>query len=500
MNDANHKHKIPLLALAITRWPYALLWGLVLWYLVIFDLHFICGLLFLIGLFSPIAAYLLNRFTKFDFREYPKRLFAFVAFIGLAAIFHPAFLLNPLYTSATAIAASLIAFANISGKVRGYLAFGFCLALLSVLMEGLSRKIIGASAFFAIFFLMVAIRKPFWVQRGVALFILLCTLAFGMPLYIFYKALPPDTSDEILSQKGVQSIFLTHDRHSEIAKAIGSECRIIRENCDGSLLLGTRKKESGLFFLRDGKLTATKIKAVSDYIEIDCKERLVWAGEFKKSRILGIQAETGNTVKWIKRIGIPGVSRIRYDSKVHQIFASRDDSREIFRYEIENDKRFLQTFDLYILDFAFSTELDALFVSSWGGILHRYTLSGTERLETFFSPDWLIQFEIDDSDLVIYITKFYGGRVLKLNLSTLEIIDSRKLEPGIRYPLLDKKRKLLFVSNFFTGDCHMLDAGTLEILEKRNFGKRLRAVTLSENGDVLYAASSQGGFSWKIEK
>lgn len=499
MKEFNQQKKKPLFALVLTGWPYALLFVLILWYLVIFDLHFLCGLLFLFGIISPIAAYLLKRYAGVDYWNFPRRLFIFVSLMGLAAIFHPSFIVSPFFTSFMAIAASVIAFANLNGKPRAYLACCFTLGIFWVFAEGFSRMIAVLLITFTLFFLLVASRKTHWIQKGFTLFILLCTLAFGSVLYIFYKALPPDNSGQILAQKGVSAVFLSHDPNSPVSKAVGSECRIIRENCDGSLLLGTRKKKSGLLLLKNGKIIPTKIKAISDYIETDCKKKIIWAGEFKKSRILGIHSETGKTLKRIKSIGIPGSSRIRYISQIGQLFASRDDYRKIFRYDVEKGERFIQTFDHFILDFAISTELDALFVSRWGGVLHRYSLGKAEKLETFFSPDWLIQFEIDDSNLLVYITKFYAGRVLMLNLSTLEIIDTRKLAPGIRYPLLDKKRNLLFVSNFFTGDCHMMDAKTLEVLDSRNFGKRLRATTLSESGKRLYAASSQGGFIWQID-
>jgi hypothetical protein len=500
MEDQNDKKPAAPAAIRMAvGWPIYILWALVCWYLLVFNQH--TAIVILVGTQAFFA--LLQRFGPKTIRPFLMKLRTALTHtiggVGLLAVFHPAYLLRPIYTAAFALLGAAIAFTPIPIKAKALATAGVFALAFGANLPAVPVNLAVFCAFFAAMFTAIALKKSLWMPTRSALFYLILVSALGISLYSFYKAPPPDTSQDVLAQPGVSAIFEANDPQSPLAQALGNQCRFIEQNCDGSLLLGGRGKQTGLVLYRDNKTILTRIKNVSDSIALDCEQNKIWAGEFEKRKILELNAQTGEALERYRFSKLAGVSRLRYDKKRNMLFASKDDAPFFLRIDLETKKTVTTKFDHVILDFDFSTELDALFISRWGGILKRLSLSKLEPQGSLFLPDWLIQFQIDDQKLLCYVTKFYGGSVVKVNLSTLEVIQTRKFEPGLRFPILDKKRNALFVANFFTGDCLMLDADTLEPITSRNFGPRLRSIRLSRDGSTLYAPSALGGFAWDLE-
>ena len=255
----------------------------------------------------------------------------------------------------------------------------------------------------------------------------------------------------------------------------------------------------GLYILRDNVLRKTNVKNVSDCVEVDCQNKVIYAGEFNRSLFRKINGKNGLVMKVYKTRKFKGASRLRYDRNLNSIFSSRDNISKIMRFDLGSEKIHFTKFDHYVVDFHFAPEIDALYTLTWGGKMYRYNSETMEKEGALWIPDLLIHLDMDKENLVAYITAFFKGEIYKVNLATMEIISRAKFAPGLRFPLYDKKRNVLFVSNFITGHCLMIDADNLQIIKKRYFGKRLRVTSLSKNGNTLYAASAAGGYKWDLD-
>ena len=483
-------------------WPIVLLWLITFWYMLILNVHVLIWpaaaiLAGILGFEYLVRERQFSPATVKIWRKTRKIIFLSLPFLAVLSFFHPASWINPALTAVLTIAAALLAYIPMSDRSRGKL-LGLFALILSILLA-IQHDWFKFSCFlgFAVVLATVAVKKSDWIPKRFPLFLGFWFLGVSVVLIGFYTAPPADQTDRILAQPDVTALFTTTG-NNPYSRLLGHDTRFVKQKCGGGYVVGTRGQAWGMYFLRNKKLLPVEIRNVSDFIVQDCRNDELWAGDFKRNLLYLVDPESGEVKRQIELKKMRGVSAIRFEPESRTLYISRDDTKLLARYSIIPGEYERVQLNDYITDFEPFEEINALFSTQWGGFVRRYQLFPMKSEDYFFSPDLLLQLDIDRRDLVGYVTKFYQGRVIRFNLSTMEVLNETQLEPGLRFPEYNRRRRLVVVTNFFSGWAYLLDSDDLSVVDKRYFGPRLRSAFWTNHGDAILAASSLGGFEWKL--
>jgi hypothetical protein len=100
----------------------------------------------------------------------------------------------------------------------------------------------------------------------------------------------------------------------------------------------------------------------------------------------------------------------------------------------------------------------------------------------------------------LYVSDFNTGYIFRVRLSDLRVKKIGEYGRGLRHMTSDPNRGLLAVGNYITGNIMLLNGNDGSVVYSKNIGSRLRGVSLSRDGERIYAVSRAGVFELSIEK
>ncbi len=100
----------------------------------------------------------------------------------------------------------------------------------------------------------------------------------------------------------------------------------------------------------------------------------------------------------------------------------------------------------------------------------------------------------------IYVSDFNTGQIFRVRLSDLRATKLGAYGRGLRHMTFASSRGLLAAGNYITGELLLINGSDGSVVYSKNIGSRLRGVTLSRDGERIYAASRAGVFELSLEK
>ncbi|MEW6201599.1 MAG: hypothetical protein AB1546_06470, partial [bacterium] len=102
--------------------------------------------------------------------------------------------------------------------------------------------------------------------------------------------------------------------------------------------------------------------------------------------------------------------------------------------------------------------------------------------------------QYDERTNDVFVTVFSSGEIHRINMRTLKSETLAHLKKGVRFLAHAPKYNVICAGNYLTGDFSVIDQYNGDILYNINIGSRLRGVTLSRDGERVYAVSRGGVF------
>jgi hypothetical protein len=472
-----------------------------LWLMIAKQLDFLRLQVPLAILFGIAALAFLCVGFKWKFQRIARGYLLAVCAFGFLLLFHPSYLAMPLSSTLIVLCAFALCLPIASVRLRaaGGALFALSLTVLFLFDFSILGSFVGFS--YALLFALAALNKRSWIKQKAVVFLCLATIGLSFQMYSFFLGpVSKATIDKVQAKPNIETIFRADTPDRKISNVVGGRGRFVMDNCDDSLIIGSRRstRAFGLHILRyTSKANYLPIDAVSDFILVDCPRNAIWAAEFHRNILIRANTETDKVVEKIEGFDLPGIARMRM-GKSGKIYASSDTANGLLIYDPESGAQKTLQFDHLMTDFLIDEDRNLLIAARPGGEIFQYQFSPLKHQKTILIPDLIVQLEADLDLGIGYFTRFYNGDLIRVNLATMEIIDKKKLTPGVRFVTFDKVNERLFISNFLTGDVVMLRQNDLEIMDRANFGPRIRNINLSRDGKRLYGASAAGGFAWKL--
>lgn len=469
---------------------------LLCWLLLVLNLKNTSTSLFVFLLSTALVRGLLRRFqlqpTVQKVLGWLLWAFAFLAWSGLAYL---AFLISP-FRLLTGLGLITIAFyLEHSNRTRLPLAaFALLLAaLLSVVPwhSSLALLMLPAAIFIAFRF-----TREQWYPRGSRWFLLLFVLIQLTVLLPYRFALPANQAESIAEQPDVTLLYDANDQAHPYAATLGREVRFARPDCRGRPLIGTRSMPSGLVRLDVSQLTSSAVGEISDVISIDCKNKRIFAGDWKKGEsytwLYVLNHETLALESSLDVFELHHISQTEYDSLSQTVFAAAYDEKVMhtFNYFLQEPLSF-PTQD-FVFDFAVFPEHDLLVLCSWGGRLDFYRLSDYQPIDSYRLPTLMPHFARGPEQDTFWLACPLRGKLVEFSLTERRPVGRIQVEPGVNTCVFDPENQLIFTGNYLSGEVSVRDGQTYEVKQKYQVGKHLRSLHLIPKGRYLLAASAFG--------
>ncbi len=138
------------------------------------------------------------------------------------------------------------------------------------------------------------------------------------------------------------------------------------------------------------------------------------------------------------------------------------------------------------------TAEDRLIITTWPGYVLAYDLSRARTTAVTWLPGPTGNAVLAHDGRSIFVSSVLTGRVYRLRLPDLAILERYTLERGIRYATRDPRSDLLLVSNYFDGGISVLDPADGDVVARVTVPPRVQWLQPSPDGSLLVVSHSQG--------
>ncbi len=364
-----------------------------------------------------------------------------------------------------------------------------------------------------VLFLVRNIKWKLPVAVRFALFSLICSFIFSAYWYI----LPGMRGYGDMASSGADTPVRHIREFEDAARKTGfpREYYSVVENCAGDTLYLTNLFNSpGIIELNPvGKHVKmhSRLHGATEKLIFDCRAGRVFTAEYTTGYFYILDAADPDKIITAKKTSIIKPSRI-YMYPDSELIYLNGDQPSFPWYILNTAGEVLFEFELGRIEEIVPLS-DGSFLTSFGNAIHHFryddknkkleeikTVGFPEKGLSAFRPGPLYQhLAYDEQNETLYISDFNTGRIYSAKMPGLEI---RVLaEPGrsIRHIAYSAAYHVVAAGNFVTGDIFIIDTQTGDTVFKQNVGSRLRGVTVSRDGEKVYAVSRDGVFEISLE-
>ena len=100
----------------------------------------------------------------------------------------------------------------------------------------------------------------------------------------------------------------------------------------------------------------------------------------------------------------------------------------------------------------------------------------------------------DERNGLVFVSDFNTGKIYSVDLADMSVRTLVRPGKGVRHLAYSPRHDVIAVGNYVTGVISIIARDSGEIIYEKNIGSRLRGVTVSRDGERIYAVSRGGVF------
>lgn len=404
--------------------------------------------------------------------------------------------------------AALCVFATCGGSVSAIALGAIPLFFLLSYYRNVPREAVYVSA-------AAAVIVAFFVRKLKAKVGLLFRLFF-ISLYFFFLYgmfwyLSPMTrlSAKVVDDDVVRHIAPIEKRISESPYPRGFYA--VGESCDGkSLFVSNLFHTPGVLEWRRGDAEAVvhnEIDGSAEQIAFDCAKDDVLIGEYNTGRIL--MCEGGWPEGKCRRLParVPKPCRISHYPGSNLYYVNSDYATFPW-YVVDGSGKVLQRIVMGQAEEIVPLE-DDTFLTVTEGIVYRMRIGkngGLRTLSAAVLPGLGMSFgplyqhlAFDEKRRYLFVSDFDTGFIFRVNLKTMGVKRFGRYGRGMRHIACSPEYGLLAAGNYLNGDLMLISESGGTIIYRKKIGTRLRGVTVSRDGERVYAVSRAGVFEARLK-